>query len=57
MRGNNAKIQAGAGIVHDSIPKGEYIECENKAGALISALNDAGHKNLDSKNTSRKGGK
>ena len=34
--------------------KRNTIECENKAGALISALNDAGHKNLDSKNTSSK---
>ncbi len=52
--GNNAKIQAGAGIVHDSIPEEEYIECENKAGALISALNDASNKNLESENTSSK---
>ena len=52
--GNNAKIQAGAGIVHDSIPEDEYFECENKAGALVSALNDASHKKLDSGNTSNK---
>ena len=38
--GNDAKIQAGAGIVHDSIPEEEYNECENKAGALLSALNE-----------------
>ncbi len=36
--GNKAKIQAGAGIVHDSIPENEYYECEHKAGALINAL-------------------
>jgi anthranilate synthase component 1 len=36
--GNQAKIQAGAGIVHDSIPENEYYECENKASALINAL-------------------
>lgn len=36
--GNKAKIQAGAGIVHDSVPEDEYYECENKAGALLNAL-------------------
>ncbi len=36
--GDSAKIQAGAGIVHDSVPEHEYYECENKAGALLSAL-------------------
>ncbi|HMK54236.1 MAG TPA: anthranilate synthase component I [Methanobacteriaceae archaeon] len=36
--GKHAKIQAGAGIVHDSIPEKEYEECQNKAKALISAM-------------------
>ena len=36
--GNKAKIQAGAGIVHDSVPENEYAECENKAQAVINAL-------------------
>ncbi|HTX60709.1 MAG TPA: anthranilate synthase component I [Methanobacterium sp.] len=36
--GDQAKIQAGAGIVHDSVPENEYYECKNKAGALIDAL-------------------
>ena len=40
--GNQAKIQAGAGIVHDSIPENEYYECENKASALINALRGTG---------------
>jgi anthranilate synthase component 1 len=35
---NQAKIQSGAGIVHDSIPENEYLECENKAEALMEAL-------------------
>jgi anthranilate synthase component 1 len=39
---NQAKIQAGAGIVHDSIPENEYYECENKASALINALRGTG---------------
>ena len=38
--GNKAKIQAGAGIVHDSVPEDEYYESENKAGALLSALKE-----------------
>lgn len=39
--GNHAKIQAGAGIVHDSVPEEEYYESENKAGALLNALNSS----------------
>jgi len=40
--GDRGKIQAGAGIVHDSVPTNEYLECENKAQALLSALNMSG---------------
>lgn len=40
--GDQGKIQTGAGIVHDSVPTTEYHECENKAQALLSALNMAG---------------
>lgn len=40
--GDHAKIQAGAGIVHDSVPTSEYHECENKAQALLSALTMSG---------------
>jgi len=36
-----AYIQAGAGIVADSIPEGEYQECLNKAQALLSAIKQA----------------
>ncbi len=42
--GNKAKIQAGAGIVHDSVPENEYLECENKAQAVIRALEVASGK-------------
>lgn len=35
---DNASIQAGAGVVHDSIPEKEYIEGKNKACALVDAL-------------------
>lgn len=41
-QGNQARIQAGAGIVHDSVPEKEYYECESKAHALINALEAAG---------------
>jgi anthranilate synthase component 1 len=44
--GNNAKIQAGAGIVHDSVPENEYFECENKAQALLKALEVASGKDM-----------
>ena len=36
--GNTAYIQAGAGIVADSMPAKEYVETQNKAKALIEAL-------------------
>lgn len=41
INGNNAYIQAGAGIVMDSIPTNEYLETEHKAGALFSAMKAA----------------
>ncbi len=34
-------VQAGAGIVADSQPRLEYLECENKARALFSAAEEA----------------
>lgn len=43
-KGDRAKIQAGAGIVHDSVPENEYHECENKAKAIINALKIASTK-------------
>ena len=33
-----ASVQAGAGIVADSIPESEWIETENKARALLTAI-------------------
>ena len=35
---NHATVQAGAGIVYDSVTQEEYYETENKAGALLTAL-------------------
>ena len=33
-----ASVQAGAGIVADSVPELEHLECRNKARALLSAI-------------------
>jgi anthranilate synthase component 1 len=33
-----ASVQAGAGVVADSVPALEHLECENKARALLSAV-------------------
>lgn len=37
---NKAFIQAGAGIVYDSVPENEYLETQNKAKALLLAIGD-----------------
>jgi anthranilate synthase component 1 len=37
-RGGVVHVQAGAGIVFDSIPSSELIECRNKASALVHAV-------------------
>ena len=34
-------VQAGAGLVADSVPKSEHMECVNKAKALFRAADDA----------------
>ncbi len=41
MQGNRAEMQAGAGIVADSVPAAEYEETRDKAQALIQALDMA----------------
>jgi anthranilate synthase component 1 len=38
VQGRTAYMQAGAGIVADSVPESEYQECMNKLGALRRAL-------------------
>ncbi|WMJ88660.1 anthranilate synthase component I [Anaerocolumna sp. MB42-C2] len=40
-KGNKVYVQAGAGIVADSIPEKEYEECANKAGAVMEAIKKA----------------
>ena len=41
-KNNKVYVQAGAGIVADSVPEKEYEECANKAGAVIEAIRRAG---------------
>jgi anthranilate synthase component I len=41
MDGKKAYLQAGAGIVADSDPAKEHEECQNKAGAVIRAVEAA----------------
>ena len=38
VKGNDAYVQAGAGIVADSVPSKEFEETMNKAGALLKAI-------------------
>jgi anthranilate synthase component 1 len=38
LRNGIATVQAGAGIVADSVPEREYEECVNKARALFRAI-------------------
>jgi anthranilate synthase component 1 len=38
LTGSKAHVQAGAGIVADSVPAREFEETENKAGAVLRAL-------------------
>lgn len=42
IRGGVAHVQAGAGIVADSVPASEQAECVNKAAALLRAVAIAG---------------
>ena len=41
MNGEQGHIQAGAGIVADSVPATEFVECANKARAVIRAIERA----------------
>lgn len=46
MRGDRVSVQAGAGIVADSLPENEYQETLNKARALLLAVERAEKSNL-----------
>jgi anthranilate synthase component 1 len=39
VRGGKGYIQAGGGLVADSVPENEYMETVNKSRALIRAIN------------------
>jgi len=41
IKDGTAYVQAGAGIVADSVPANEYHECLNKAQAMLTAINQA----------------
>jgi anthranilate synthase component 1 len=41
FRNNCAYVQAGAGIVADSVPEKEYMETKNKALAMVNAIKEA----------------
>ena len=41
VRDGTMHVQAGAGIVADSVPEYEQRECEAKAGALFAAAREA----------------
>jgi anthranilate synthase component 1 len=41
IKDGTAYVQAGAGIVADSVPENEYRECLNKAQALLAAISQA----------------
>ncbi len=38
IRGRTAYVQAGGGVVYDSVPSAEYDETVNKAGGLLKAI-------------------
>jgi len=38
LRGEDASVQAGAGIVADAVPEHEYAETVNKARAMFRAI-------------------
>jgi len=45
VSGNQASIQAGAGIVADSVPEREFLETEHKMGAMLQAMADRKRRN------------
>jgi anthranilate synthase component 1 len=44
VSGSNASVQAGAGIVADSVPEKEHAETEHKMGAMLQAIASARRK-------------
>ncbi|MDQ7059547.1 MAG: chorismate-binding protein [Ghiorsea sp.] len=48
-------VQAGAGLVADSVPESEYQECVNKASAMFRAVALASAQTVAAQNTSNNG--
>jgi len=48
VQGNQAYVQAGAGIVADSVPASEYDETLNKARGLLKAIEITEHRQAGS---------
>ena len=46
-KNDRVTIQAGGGIVADSVPENEYMESQNKAGAVIAAIERAAEVDAD----------
>ena len=46
LKDGNMYVQAGAGVVSDSVAEAEYQECQNKAEALIRSAEEA-HKYIN----------
>ncbi|MHB8842225.1 MAG: anthranilate synthase component I [Candidatus Aquicultor sp.] len=47
IKDGDAYVQAGAGIVADSVPEKEFIETKNKARALFAAVDQAGYADIE----------
>jgi anthranilate synthase component 1 len=47
VKGNTVYVQAGGGIVYDSIPEREYQETLNKARASLQAIEQAEGEHLE----------
>jgi anthranilate synthase component 1 len=43
LKNGKVHVQAGAGVVAESIPINEYNECQNKAKAMILAIKQEGN--------------
>jgi anthranilate synthase component 1 len=52
--GGRASVQAGAGIVADSVPEHEDLECRNKARALLAAVPAARRMTADRRSTANR---
>ena len=43
FKDGKAHVQAGGGIVYDSVPENEYQESVNKSMSIITAIREAGN--------------